>query len=143
LNSLSQEQLHELSTLANGIIPPDARDGGAGEVQAGARIAERIAAGINSELYLKGLEIAEAVAKQKFGKSVRELDSSEIEVLLGLVRENSPGFFKQLRMDVSGLYLSDPEVWKRIGFPGPSSELGGHPDFDQSQELSGPRELVP
>jgi hypothetical protein len=28
-------------------------------------------------------------------------------------------------------YLSDPAVWLRIGFPCPSSENGGHPDFDQ------------
>jgi hypothetical protein len=37
-------------------------------------------------------------------------------------------------MDVSALYLSDPEVWCRIGFPGPSIDSGGHPDFDQKPE---------
>ena len=44
-----------------------------------------------------------------------------------------PGFFKQLRMDTCALYLSDPGVWARIGFPGPSSAQGGYPDFDQPQ----------
>ena len=38
---------------------------------------------------------------------------------------------KQLRMDVCALYLTDPGVWGRIGFPGPSVERGGYPDFDQ------------
>jgi hypothetical protein len=36
-------------------------------------------------------------------------------------------------MDVCALYLSDPAVWQRIGFPGPSADSGGHPDFDQPQ----------
>ena len=31
------------------------------------------------------------------------------------------------------LYLSDMGVWQRIGFPGPSSQSGGYPDFDQPQ----------
>jgi hypothetical protein len=43
------------------------------------------------------------------------------------------GFFRQLRMDVCALYLSDPGVWARIGFPGPSTAQGGYPDFDQPQ----------
>jgi hypothetical protein len=38
---------------------------------------------------------------------------------------------------VCALYLSDAGVWQRIGFPGPSSASGGHPDYDQPQ---GPRE---
>jgi len=29
--------------------------------------------------------------------------------------------------------MSDPGVWHRIGFPGPSSDRGGYPDFDQPQ----------
>jgi len=53
--------------------------------------------------------------------------------LLGVLREKMPGFFKQLRMDVSAIYLSDEGVWERIGFGGPSSETGGYPDFDREQ----------
>jgi len=34
---------------------------------------------------------------------------------------------------VSAMYLSDPAVWERIGFPGPSTAAGGYPDFDQPQ----------
>ncbi|MEY2427611.1 MAG: hypothetical protein QOJ40_496, partial [Verrucomicrobiota bacterium] len=54
------------------------------------------------------------------------------------VREKLPSFFKQLRMDVSALYLSDPAVWQRIGFPGPSTASGGYPDFDlpQTQKIT-------
>jgi hypothetical protein len=53
--------------------------------------------------------------------------------LLGLLREHSPHFFRLLRADVCALYLSDAGVWQRIGFPGPSAEFGGHPDFAQPQ----------
>ena len=42
-------------------------------------------------------------------------------------------YFRQLRMDVCALYLSDAGVWQRMGFPGASSEAGGYPDFDQPQ----------
>jgi len=49
------------------------------------------------------------------------------------MRVDAPGFFKQLRMDVAALYLGDPGVWRRIGFPGPSTDTGGYPDFDQPQ----------
>src|ERR1041385_3923811 len=37
-------------------------------------------------------------------------------------------------MDVAAMYLSDPGVWQRIGFPGPSTASGGYPDFDQPQD---------
>ena len=65
-------------------------------------------------------------------KQANEIDA-QIHELLAVVREKVAGFFKQLRMDVSAIYLSDAGVWERIGFPGPSSESGGYPDFDQRQ----------
>jgi hypothetical protein len=34
---------------------------------------------------------------------------------------------------VSALYLGDPRVSRAIGFPGPSIEQGGYPDFDRPQ----------
>jgi hypothetical protein len=102
-------------------------------VDAGPRLAEKINNGINAALYLQGLETAGTVAKEKFGRPVSQLNPRELHELLGAVRDKLPGFFKQLRMDVSALYLSDPGVWQRIGFPGPSTASGGYPDFDQRQ----------
>ena len=32
------------------------------------------------------------------------------------------------------MYLRDPAVWQRIGFPGPSTASGGYDDFDQPQK---------
>jgi Gluconate 2-dehydrogenase subunit 3 len=122
-----------LTALANGIIPADACDGGAAVVEAGARLAERIKAGVNAAVYVKGLDVAAAAALEKYGREVSLLSPSEIHELLAMVRDRYPAFFKQLRMDVSALYLSDPGVWQRIGFPGPSTASGGYPDFDRPQ----------
>ncbi len=130
---LQSRQAAALAALANGIIPPDARDGGAASVDAGARLAGRMDLGVNQALYSQGIEAAQASALRKFGRAVSELTPQEIHELLAMLGEESPAFFKQLRMDVSALYLNDPAVWRRIGFPGPSIASGGYPDFDQPQ----------
>jgi hypothetical protein len=122
-----------LAALANGIIPADARDEGAAAVNAGARLAEKVETGINAAIYARGVDTAEALAMERHGRSVTELDVAEIYSLLTALRESLPAFFKQLRMDVSALYLSDPGVWQRIGFPGPSIASGGYPDFGEPQ----------
>jgi len=130
---LNPDQITELAALANGVIPPDEIDGGAAAVNAGPRLAEKINNGFNAALYLQGLETAVAVTKEKFGRPASQLNPQELHELIGAIRDQLPGFFKQLRMDVSALYLSDPGVWQRIGFPGPSTASGGYPDFDQPQ----------
>jgi hypothetical protein len=122
-----------LAALANGIIPADARDEGAAAVNAGERIAAKVEAGINAAHYQTGVEAAESIAMEKYGREVAALSPGEVRDLLSALRERAPAFFKQLRMDVSALYLSDPGVWTRIGFPGPSIASGGYPDFDQPQ----------
>jgi len=132
-SAMNSNQIATLVALANGIIPPDETDGGATAVNAGPRLAERIQAGVNAEIYARGLETATALANQTYGREVSELNPSEIHELIAGVRDKLPAFFKQLRMDASALYLSDPAVWQRIGFPGPSTASGGYPDFDQPQ----------
>ena len=123
---MTAEQVKILERLANGIIPADEMDGGASCVDAARKIAAKIDAGVNTKIYLAGLEFVA-------GKNVLGMDDAQIHELLGIIRQKVPGFFKQLRMDVSAIYLSDARVWERIGFPGPSSESGGYPDFDQRQ----------
>jgi hypothetical protein len=131
---LTPGQAAVLSTLAGGIIPPDETDAGAAGVDAGPRIRDQIEAGVNDKLYMQGLEAAGALARQAFGRGVHGLEAAQVHELLGMLRTKLPVFFKQLRMDVSALYLSDPGVWERIGFPGPSTETGGYPDFDRPQQ---------
>jgi Gluconate 2-dehydrogenase subunit 3 len=135
--STSSDQTAALSALANGIIPADGTDSGAAAVDAGPRLAERVRTGVNAALYIMGLELANSLARNKHARDVPQLSPAEIHDLLAAIRDELPGFFKQLRMDVSALYLSDPAVWRRIGFPGPSAEAGGYPDFDQPQNGTG------
>jgi hypothetical protein len=123
---MTPEQVKILERLANGIIPADEMDEGASCVNAGMRIAEKIDAGVNAKVYLTAFEFLA-------GKNVLAMNEEQIHQLLGLLREKAPGCFKQLRMDVSAMYLSDAGVWERIGFPGMSSETGGHVDFDRQQ----------
>jgi hypothetical protein len=122
-----------LTALANAIVPPDGRDAGAAAVDAGPRIVERMARGIQTPLYELGLRTARELAGRGFGRPIATLDHAELHELMRQVAAAAPGFFKQLRLDVTALYLSDPGVWARIGFPGPSIETGGYPDFDRPQ----------
>jgi hypothetical protein len=131
--SLSPDDLQGLTMLANGIIPADARDAGAASVNAGPRLADRMRAGVNALLYSDGLRRARELAPEMFGRQLTELTPADIHTLLERLRADAPGFFKQLRMDVAALYLSDTGVWSRIGFPGAAIETGGYPDFDQPQ----------
>jgi hypothetical protein len=124
---MTMEQVRILEKLANGIIPADEMDEGAESVNAGMRIADRVDKGINAKVYLAGMEILQ-------GKNVLAMNDEQIHELLAVIREKVPGFFKQLRMDVSAFYLSDDRVWERIGFPGASSETGGYRDFDREQK---------
>ena len=130
---LSLDDIASLASLANGIIPADERDAGAAAVHAGPGIAERARHGVNGPLYAEGLAAAGELARERFGRPVRELSASEIQELLDELATVSPAFFRQLRADTCAFYLSDPAVWQRIGFPGPSSETGGYPDFAQRQ----------
>ena len=122
-----------LTALANGIIPADARDAGAAAVHAGPRLAEKLRDGVNAALYRRGLSAATGLAQEKFGLPLVALEAAPMHELLGTLREKEPGFLRQLRLDVCALYLSDPAVWARIGFPGPSTAQGGYPDFDRPQ----------
>jgi hypothetical protein len=129
----SSEVITVLAALANGIIPADARDAGAAAVNAVPRLAEKLMAGVNTALYRRGLAAAGTLAQTKFGRALAALDAAQVVELLADLRDQQPVFFRQLRLDVCALYLSDPGVWARIGFPGPSTAQGGYPDFDQPQ----------
>jgi len=131
--ALTPTQFATLTALANGILPADDLDAGASAVNAAPRLADKIAAGMNAALYIKGLDLAQSLANEKYKATTSALSPAQTHDLLTHLRDTLPAFFKQLRMDVSALYLSDPDVWRRIGFPGPSTATGGHPDFAQPQ----------
>lgn len=125
-----------LAVLANGVIPADETDQGAAVANAGSVLAGRIERGVHAKLYELGIEAAAAVAREQFGKPLAQLDPEQVHAVLMALRGSMPGFYKQLRSDVTGLYLNEPGVWERIGFPGASAHTGGYPDFDQPQQRS-------
>jgi hypothetical protein len=129
----SFSQIETLAALAQGIIPRDDRDDGAAMFDPGKHLAQKMEAERNNAALIQGLEFAEATSQANFGRAARQLDAPALENLLAIVRERSPAFFKFLRAEICALYLSQPAVWKRIGFAGPSIQTGGHPDFDQPQ----------
>jgi Gluconate 2-dehydrogenase subunit 3 len=131
--SITLGDIGALAALANGIIPADDRDAGAALVHAGPSIAERMRRSPSAHIYVEGLRAARVFAREQFGQDVCELNSVQISELLVALCNQTPAFFRQLRADVCALYLSDAGVWQRIGFPGPSSQSGGYPDFDQPQ----------
>lgn len=131
--SLTAEQVATLSALACAMIPADEKDEGVAAFDPGRRLADKIEVDVNPAPYLKGLRIAEHAALEEFDRPIPKLDAAALEKLLGMLRDGAPAFFKFVRAEVCGLYLTEPTVWKRIGFPGPSIETGGYPDFDQPQ----------
>ena len=86
-------------------------------------------------LYDQGLRTARELCARLFGRPITALTPPELHDLMQQVAAAEPAFFRQLRLDTTTLYLSDPAVWTRIGFPGPSIETGGHPDFDRPQTI--------
>ena len=102
-------------------------------LEAGPGIAARMRHSVNGPVYAAGLRTAAEFARERYGRELAELDATQVHALLGRLLESSPQFFRLLRSDVCALYLSDPGVWQRIGFPGPSADTGGYPDFDQPQ----------
>lgn len=130
---ISPADITALTVLANGILPADERDAGAAGVQAGPGIAARMRNSFNRPIYVAGLRVAAQLAHERYGRELAGLDPPEVHELLGRLLAASPQFFRLLRSDVCALYLSDPGVWQRLGFPGPSAAAGGYPDFDQPQ----------
>src|SRR5688572_2768729 len=88
-----------LAVLANGIIPADERDTGAVSVEADKRLVARIDAGVNAQLYRAGIDRAEAVSQERFGSPLTSLNPHQVHELIGMLRTELPGFYKQLRMD--------------------------------------------
>jgi hypothetical protein len=133
---LTLDDIAVITALANGIIPADERDAGAAAVHAGPGIAGRVRFSPYADVYMAGLDDARRLARTLFNRGVPEATAEQVESLLGALREQSPAFFRLIRGDVCALYLSDPAVWRRMGFPGESTDRGGYPDFDQPQHRS-------
>ena len=88
--SITLGDIGTLAALADGIIPADERDAGAGLVHAGPSIAERMRRSPSAQVYVEGLQAARVFASERFGQDVRELDANQMRELLAALRDQSP-----------------------------------------------------
>jgi len=67
-------------------------------------------------------------------------DTNSEMLLAFLERESDAAWFRDLRQLIIPTIYGDPEVWTRIGYEGPSFELGGYKDrgFDDLTWLPEP-----
>jgi acyl-CoA reductase-like NAD-dependent aldehyde dehydrogenase len=128
---LSMDDIAGLSVLAQAILPADGRDAGAAIGFGNLTSADKFRRGLNAPLYREGLKLARALATGLFAQALESLTPTQAETLLNLLHDKDNAFYRQLRMDVCGVYMSDPGVWQRAGFPGPLPNNAGFPDFDQ------------
>ncbi|MCL4299725.1 MAG: gluconate 2-dehydrogenase subunit 3 family protein [Anaerolineae bacterium] len=142
--------LQTLEALASTIIPPDDFDAGVQEMGfvSVVEMRARYEAG-REALYVTALQAVDQMARSEYNKpDFVDLSPAERTALLEAVRQNQANgadwagvkpssFFSALWEDVVFLYCTHPDTWQRIGFPGPSFEMGGYPDFDQPQQLVG------
>jgi hypothetical protein len=144
---LSEDQVAAIAAAAEAIIPADTGDPGVAPLGPGHVIGMRARYQPHvAEFYASGLEALEESVRIMFGPDRRfaELSLSDrARVLTALRRGSAPGaawrdvscrsFYAMLRADVCFVYLTDPDVSRRIGFPGESTSRGGYPDYDQPQ----------
>lgn len=77
------------------------------------------------KLLTDGVAQANAEANSKFGKSYTEVSSEaqRLEVLNAI--EKTP-FFAKIRGDLVVSLYNQPAVWAKLGYQGPSAQLGGY-----------------
>ncbi len=142
--------LQTLEALASTMLPPDNFDAGAQDMGFISVVEMRARYEVGkAELYETALQAVDRMAQIMFSKSgFVELTSDQRKTLLDAIRQNRvngelwgpvkpSSFFTALWEDVVFLYCTHPDTWQRIGFPGPSFDKGGYPDFDQIQQFTG------
>ena len=150
VNLSEPHQLETLEALAGTVIPPDDFDGGAAGLGFAevANLRARYTPG-RADIYQIGVRAVDQVAADLFGvERFAALSLAQRTELLEAIREErvaqsawgniTPGkFFGALAEDVVFLYCTHPDTWQRLGWPGPSFDQGGYPDFDQKPETMG------
>jgi len=143
----SDEQCAILDLLAEMIIPEDDFDSGLKGVGFSSIMEMRnMYQPWIGGLYTQGLGYIQAKSLELHNKKFIELGEEQQETILNMLEEveNSKGihiddaypsdFYTTLRNDACFVYCTDEEVWERIGFPGPSFNNGGYPDYANTQE---------
>jgi hypothetical protein len=130
-----------LRHLARVLLPPD-EDPGADELGVAEVIEAKVLAmpGLRAA-YRGGLGALDRTSERRHGQAFAALTPAAQAALVAdlqadrlpddLWRGTGRRFFLLVRSDVVFVYATDPEVWARIGFPGPSHPLGGYPDAER------------
>lgn len=143
-------QVDTLEALALTVIPPDGFDEGVRGMGFAdvAEVRSRYQPE-RSRLYLAALRAVDEMARFRFGaKDFVSLGPEERERVLDAIRRGERDdatwgdvqpdkFFTALWEDVVFLYCTHQDTWRRIGWPGPSFDSGGYPDFDKPQHFMG------
>lgn len=83
------------------------------------------------QLLSDGVAMTDAAALKQFGKPYAQVpqEASRVQILMAM--EKTP-FFKKIRGDLVVSLYNQPVVWAKLGYQGPSAELGGyiHRGFD-------------
>jgi hypothetical protein len=143
---LSDRDVATIDAAAEAIIPGDDLDAGVAVLGPGHVIAMRVRYQAQmADLYARGLAALEQSVDIMFpGRRFVDLSLAERGRVLTAMRHGAaPGagwrevssqeFYRTLRADVCFVYTTDPDVCRRIGFPGPSTATGGHADHDRPQ----------
>ena len=143
---LTDTERDALERLAGCLIPPDKSDEGIrGAGFAGIIELRNMYQPLAANLYRAGLAGCEEACHALFGRSLYEATEDEVGAVLAAIAEGTAAgeswtdacgpqeFFSTLRADACFVYCTSEDVWKRIGFPGPSFNLGGYPDYSDPQ----------
>ena len=77
------------------------------------------------KLIQEGVAQADSIAQSKFGSAYSKVakERDRVHVLQSI--ETSP-FFKKIRGDLVVSLYNQPAVWAKLGYQGPSAQLGGY-----------------
>ncbi|MFX8805454.1 gluconate 2-dehydrogenase subunit 3 family protein, partial [Acinetobacter baumannii] len=76
-------------------------------------------------LYTDGVKALDQAATQRYGKPYAALTDEDQRVRVLSALEDS-AFFRKVRADMITALYTQPEVWARLGYEGPSAEFGGY-----------------
>ncbi len=79
------------------------------------------------KLLLDGIARADAAAQSRFGKGYADVaaESDRVQVLQAMATAKD-GFFLKIRGDLVVSLYNQPAVWAKLGYQGPSAQLGGY-----------------
>lgn len=79
------------------------------------------------KLILDGIAKADADANTRFGKAYAAVaaESDRVQVLKAMADAKDP-FFLKIRGDLVVSLYNQPAVWAKLGYQGPSAQLGGY-----------------